>query len=199
MVAWCARIIRRGNVALLALLCAAHPSHVVAGDFIFADGFDIDLENAFFVSSDGSDANPGTRALPFQTIATGIAAAAADPIKHTVAVAGGSYGESVVLADGVSAFGHFQPAAWVRDPTVATVINGSATSGVHARTVLAANIASPTTFDGFVVYGAINGNIAGNSYAIYVANSNANLRISNNVIFTGRGGPGMAGSPGTDG
>src|SRR4029450_2571730 len=47
--------------------------------------------------------------------------------------------------------------------------------------------------------GAINGNIGGNSYAIYVSNANANLRITNNVIFAGRGGPGMAGSPGTDG
>lgn len=199
MVAWCAWLFRRGNVALLVLLCAAQSPRAVAGDFIFADGFDIDLGNAFFVSNDGSNANPGTRDLPFQTIATGIAAAAADPVKHTVAVAAGSYGESIGLADGVSLFGHFQPGTWVRDPTTLTVINGFTASGIHDRTVLATNITSPTTFDGFVIYGAINASIAGNSYAIYVVNSDANLRISGNVIFAGRGGPGMAGSPGTDG
>jgi hypothetical protein len=199
MIAWCTGTSRRCALLLLAGLWSAHARHAAAGDFVFADGFDIDLANAFFVSTDGADDNPGTRAQPFQTITAGIAAAAADPLRHTVAVAAGSYAESVTLADGVSVFGHFQPASWLRDPTTFSAISGAAFAGPHARSVSAANITAPTVFDGFLVYGAINSTPGGNSYAIYVTGASANLRISNNVIFAGRGGPGGTGSPGGDG
>ena len=187
------------HCVLVSCLCAAQAGPAAAGDFVFADGFDIDLVNAFFVSPDGFDGNPGTRAQPFLTIDTGIAAAHANPSMHTVAVAAGTYGDSVPLANGVEVFGHFQAATWVRDPTLVSAINGTVFDGPHARSVSAENITARTTLDGFVIYGPIDANPGGNSYAIYVAGANANLHITHNVIFAGRGGPGKAGSPGSDG
>ena len=59
----------------------------VAGDLVFEDGFEVDLAAAFFVSPQGLNSNPGTMALPFQTISKGVAAAAADAMNRTVIVA----------------------------------------------------------------------------------------------------------------
>ena len=186
---------------LLALLSIAiTPTRAgAAQDLILADGFDVDLTTAYFVSPDGVDTNPGTAALPFQTIGKGIAAGFADGLKKNVLVAGGTYGESVALANGVSVFGGYQAGSWVRDTSEYSIIDGIASAGIHKRTVLAANITAATTFDGFVVFGAVNGNGGGNSYGIYVTGSNANLSITNNLIFAGHGGSGADGSAGPAG
>jgi hypothetical protein len=192
--------IQRSLSVLIALLSCLGVSRAADDDdFVFADSFDVDLSAAFFVSPQGLDANPGTRSQPFQTIAKGIAVAAADPLKHTVAVASGSYAESIALANGVSVYGHFQAGSWARDPTHYSIIDGVTSDGNHDHTVIAANITSATKFDGFVVYGSVNAKVGGNSYAIYVSGSNANLQISNNFVFGGHGGPGADGSVGPNG
>jgi len=199
MVSASTSLILRCAMALIAGMCSAHSSLALASDLIFEDGFEVALGSAFFVSPQGLDTNPGTKVLPFQTINKGIATAATDPVKKTVVVAGGTYSESISLVDGVSLFGQYQTGTWTRDPANDTVINGAAAVNNHLRTVTASNIASATTLDGFVIYGAVNATAGGNSYAIYISASSANLRISNNVIYGGRGGPGAAGPPGTNG
>ena len=181
-----------------ALLTSANVA-AAASDFIYDDGFDVDLAAAYFVSPQGLDSNPGTEAAPFLTIAAGIAAAAADPTKRTVVVANGTYDESIVLADGVSVFGQFQSGTWTRDRNDYTIIDGVASVGSHDRTVSATDMASAATFDSFVVFGPSNQNTAGNSYAIYVSGSSGGLRITHNVIFGGHGGPGGAGAAGMEG
>jgi len=183
---------------LLALLCCAAPAGVQAGDFVFADGFDIDLANAYFVSTGGLDTNNGTRAAPFRTIQHGIVAAF-DAQRHTVVVAAGSYHESLVLIDGISVYGQYQDGTWARAPDNTTVIDTAFAAGPHLRTVASGPIYNPTTFDGFVVYGGINNVENGNSYALYLAGVTASLRISHNVIFAGRGGPGSLGADGAGG
>ena len=190
----------RSIAALLVTVCLLQAAAArAASDFVFGDGFDVNLAAAFFVSPAGSDANPGTMTAPFLTIAKAIDAASADAVKKNVVVAAGTYDESVVLADGVSVYGHFQAGSWARDAKSYSIIDGVSADGNHERTVFATNIASPTIFDGFVVYGAVNANVGGNSYAIYVSNSGANLQITNNIIFGGHGGPGAGGAAGPDG
>jgi hypothetical protein len=163
------------------------------------DGIDGDIARSFFVSPQGLNSNPGTQAQPFKTITHGIAAAAADPTKKTVLVAAGSYNEGVALADGVNLYGQYQSGTWARAPGNDTIIEGASSAGIHERTVVASDIAAATTFEGFVIYGPANDQLSGNSYAVYVSNSSASLRISDNVIFGGHGGPGAAGSPGPSG
>jgi hypothetical protein len=169
-------------------------------DVVYANGFDSPLvADAFFVSTQGLDTNPGTADQPFLTITKGISAAAADPLKRTVLVAEGTYSESIALADGVSVFGQYQNGSWAHDLNFYTIIDGVSSVGNHDRTVVASNITSATTLDGFVIFGSVNDKPGGNSYAIYISGSNANLHITNNFIFGGRGGPGADGSTGPDG
>jgi hypothetical protein len=186
---------------LVGALCSCTNVALAAtSDSVFADGFDSPLvADAFFVSPQGFDTNPGTANQPFQTIGKGITAAAGDALKRTVLVAAGVYSESVTLADGVNVFGQYQAGTWARDPAFYTIIDGVASTGNHDRTVIASNITSATTFDGFVVFGSSNDKAGGNSYAVYVSAANANLQITNNVIFSGHGGPGASGTAGTYG
>jgi hypothetical protein len=136
---------------------------------------------------------------PCKTIAQGIARANITN-RPRVLVANGIYAESVTLANGRSVLGAYRPDNWVRDlSSTATLISGVSSAGNHDRTVIASNITSATVFEGFAVLGSVNAKPSGNSYAIYVSGSNANLVIRSNVIFSGRGGPGQKGSDGGDG
>ncbi|WP_165371564.1 hypothetical protein [Pseudolysobacter antarcticus] len=136
---------------------------------------------------------------PFLTITHGISVANTDAVKKTVVVAEGTYGESIALADGVGVYGQYSTVNWARDLTNYTVVNGVSSMGVHDRTVVASNISGSTILDGFVIYGSVNAKVGGNSYAIYIANANANLHITHNIIFGGHGGPGVVGTSGADG
>jgi hypothetical protein len=136
---------------------------------------------------------------PCETIAQGLVRAATTA-RTKVLVADGLYGEAVTLANGRSLLGGYRADTWERHlATTSTVIQGVSSTGNHDRTVIAAGIASPTVFEGFVVRGALNNKLSGNSYAIYVSASNASLEIRNNVIQAGRGGPGAAGGAGLGG
>ncbi|HUS31329.1 MAG TPA: MopE-related protein [Kofleriaceae bacterium] len=117
-----------------------------------------------------------------------------------ILVADGTYSEGIVLLNGKQVKGGYRADTWERHvATTNTVIAGANVSGVHDRTVTAASITSATLFEGFVVRGSFNAKPSGNSYAIYISGSNANLVIRDNQIFGGRGGSGAAGSPGSNG
>lgn len=66
----------------------------------------IRTSDAVFVSTTGNDENDGARNAPLKTIAKGIALAKASG-KEKVYVGGGSYAETIQMADGVSVFGGF--------------------------------------------------------------------------------------------
>ncbi len=118
-----------------------------------------------------------------------------------VRVANGLYTASVTLVGGQQLMGGHAPDSWIQNVAASgTLIAGTTTVNGHLRTVVASNITTPNTlFDGFVVYGGLNGATSGNSYAIYVNNSTSALTISHNVVFAGRGGQGIDGDSGTDG
>jgi hypothetical protein len=187
------------RLALALLLTAFGSGSSGAGDLILVDGFDAEPGAAYFVGPEGDDGGPGSASQPFQTISKAVASAAADPLKKTVIVAGGVYGESVALANGVSLFGGYHAGSWLQVWNEYSIIAGVSSSGVHDRTVLAVNITSATTLDGFVIIGSANAKAGGNSYAVYVSGSNANLALTNNIIFAGHGGPGGAGGAGIAG
>jgi len=143
---------------------------------------------------------------PCKSIAQGLARAASLS-KPRILVANGVYPETVSIVAGRSMLGGYNPDSWLRNvATTSTYITGSNTfaSTIHDYTVLAQNITTgPTVFEGFIVVGPINSktgaNGGGNSYAIYVSGSNANLQIINNVVVAGRAGPGTGGGAGANG
>ncbi|HVV83426.1 MAG TPA: MopE-related protein, partial [Kofleriaceae bacterium] len=141
----------------------------------------------------------GAGRYPCHTIAQGLARAVATG-RSKVLVANGLYDEAVTLVDGKSLLGGYSPDDWQRDvAATGTLIAGVTSVGPHDRTVVAIGIATPTVFEGFVVYGSVNGKPGGNSYAIYVSGSTANLELRGNVVFAGRGGPGPGGGNGAGG
>ena len=165
--------------------------------------------NAIYVSeSDGSaldDATcgrptgTGTGAHPCRSITAGLSRAVAMG-RSEVRVADGRYNEAVTLVNGKNLLGGYNPQTWQRHvETTNTIIEGVSPSGNHDRTVIANGITLATVFEGFVVRGSHNTKIGGNSYAIYVSGSGANLEIRSNVIYGGTGGPGSQGVAGASG
>jgi subtilisin-like proprotein convertase family protein len=107
-----------------------------------------------------------------------------------VLVADGLYEEVVRLVAGIDVLGGHRADTWERHvDSSLTVLRGNDTA-THKSTVIASGISLATTLEGFVLYGPVNPTVGGNSYGVYVANSSANLRIVNNTIYGGAGGPG---------
>jgi hypothetical protein len=143
----------------------------------------------------------GTGNHPCHTISVGLSRAVAFA-RSEVRVADGHYTEAVTLVNGKNLLGGYAPDTWQRHvATTNTVIDGRSTAPAtnHDRTIIATGITSATVFEGFVVRGPVNTKIGGNSYAIYVSGSSANLAIRRNTIYGGVGGPGAHGSQGSSG
>lgn len=68
---------------------------------------EIRTSDAVFVAQTGNDTNDGARNAPVKTIARGIAAAQVSG-KHKVYVSGGTYSETIQMADSVSVYGGFK-------------------------------------------------------------------------------------------
>ena len=196
------------RVAACAMTCAANAFNL---DGAVADGCEFILDaTAIYVSTDDAAAaddatcglgpvGTGAGQHPCKTITHGLARAVATN-RANVLVANGTYDEAVALVSGKNLLGGYRPDNWARDvASTDTVIDAFAFFGANARTVSAVNITAATTFEGFVVYGAVDELPRGNSYAIYVSGSTSSLTIKNNTIFGGVGGPGSNGTNGADG
>ena len=149
-----------------------------------------DPARAIFVSPLGDDASTGaSRTAPMKTLAAAIARAATAGNGTDVYVVNGSYTETVNLQSGVSLYGGYQSATWLRDPEqFQTSIQGGSTM----IGVLGTNV-SNVTIDGFRISTPIDFNATGQSaYAIMLRQAQ-NITISNNRITSGAAGPGSAG------
>jgi hypothetical protein len=131
------------------------------------DGIDGDIAAAVFVSTTGSDANPGTPTEPKQTLAAAIAAAVADAEKTEVYVSSGTYSETVELADGINIYGGYDAASdWDRTATNVATIQGDTTA------VIGQSITTSTTVD--------------RTWRIRTPSSCATLRSPPGTVGTGR-------------
>ncbi len=137
------------------------PTVYLGGPEICGDGLDQNCDGdpdevsfcqglGTFVSVNGNNANPGTQALPVQTIAVGLARALTIGNGVDVYVAQGIYYETVTLVEGVSLFGGYEDVGWTRD------IKANTTSvACTAFVCLSApsTITRATVFDGFSLKG----------------------------------------------
>ncbi len=154
-----------------------------------------DATQAVFVATTGNDANAGTRAAPMATIRNAIARIVSAGTAADLYVAAGLYSSNVTItvAAGVSIYGGFDPADWVRKPTSVTHIQVTVSPAMLAQNITVPTELSQLTieggdavFSGFTVYG------------IKVVNSTA-LRIVGNVITAGNGAAGFNGGTGITG
>jgi hypothetical protein len=126
----------------------------------------------------GSDTNPGTQAMPVETIGQGIANAMTIGGGVDVFVATGTYPEDITMTEGISLHGGYEAAGWTRSPAanVAT-IQAQTAAGV----AFPHGITNATSLDGFTVVGR---NGVASSAAITLADNCAPV-IENNVIRAG--------------
>jgi len=174
-----------------------------------ADGceFTIDPSGIYVDPSDPAAADDGTAGLgpsgtgvgnhPCLTITYGLTRATSTG-RSNVYVANATYAEPLTLVNGKSLFGGYRSGTWQRQlSATTTILRGESSSGVHRRAVVGSGIVSPTTVEGFVIFGPNVTGIGGNSYAFYLS-SCGGLVLRSNVIIGGVGGPGGDGPAGVN-
>jgi hypothetical protein len=166
------------------------------------DGVDGDVDAAVFVSKEGDDLATGAIDDPVRSVAAAIALAAAQG-KRDVYVATGLYEESVHLVADVHVYGGYGADFRVREPRVyETTLFGGAPDGEADApgTVNAVDLgAAAATLDGFTVFGLSGFGPGESSVAVYVRDSGAGVRLSDNRIVAGNGTAGARGADGGDG
>jgi hypothetical protein len=141
------------------------PLNSPSGNEICGDGADNDCDQVpdegctagigtFVSSMTGTPSNPGTQALPVDTIGQGIANAVTIGGPQTVIVAEGTYDEKVTLVEGVDLLGGHEcnttSCTWARDPAthVSTIANTD-----HEGVLAGSGITLATVIDGFHIVG----------------------------------------------
>ncbi len=151
-------------------------------------------DGAIYVQSPSNggvdDINCGVVQAPCATITYALERAQLDN-KPRVRVAEGSFRETVELVSGIDLLGGHQRVNWERNSDLyASVIFSADSDDTHKAAVKALNITEPTVLDGF----SINAEpvlFEGNSYGIYIVDSDNDLTISNNRILAANGGLGQ--------
>ena len=157
------------------------------------DGIDGELGNAVFVAppaAGGSDAYPGTRALPKATIAAGIAAAVVGG-QRDVLVAVGSYVGTVAAAANKGVYGGYQAGTWSRSAANSVTVSG-------ANPPLVIDNASGATVQLMSFLGTSAAGSEMSAYGAVVRNS-ASVLLQGLMVKAGDGAPGQSGGDGAGG
>lgn len=154
------------------------------------DGIDGDAASAVFVSLGGNDAATGSAANPFRTVGKAVSVAGA--AGKDVYVAGGTYAESVALADEVGIYGGYTPGSWMRSESEPTTIQGAPAALAEGDTgVVLQSLTLRGTRDG-----------AGNSYgmrAVPGGGHASQVALERVDLTASDAGPGAGGSAGASG
>jgi len=139
---------------------------------------------------------------PCMTIKYGLEVRARDgfqPDKRRVIVANGRYTQTISLVEGIDLLGGYRADTWERNASSSLTIIQGDSSGAYTRSVSAQNISEATEFSGFVVEGQANFTGGGTTYALYITNCTAALKIIDNRIIGGIASSGLDGAHGTSG
>lgn len=154
-----------------------------------------DKARAIFVSPLGNDLNSGTRASPVRTIVRGLGLATVAGGGTDVYVGNGSYEETIGLQTGVSIYGGYQSATWLRDPMEFPVF---LTGGQNMITVIGLN-ASNVIIDGMHIRTPHEATATGLSVHTVFLNQTQNITITNSEITAGNALAGSGGQFGFNG
>ncbi len=161
------------------------------------DGIDGTITSAIFVAPGGNDANPGTKALPKQTLIAGVTAAAAQG--KDVYVSGGTYTGSLTLANGVSIYGGYDVNAnWARSGTPVVIVRETSPSGGNLIAAAGLNLTSPTVLDRLTIQAATTTSPGVSVYGLWCSNC-VGLTVKNSSVEAGSAGNGSAGATGATG
>ena len=154
-----------------------------------------DKARAIFVSKLGDDLNSGTRASPVKTIVRALGLATAAGGGTDVYVSNGLYEETIGLQTGVSIYGGYQSATWLRNPMQFPV---TLTGGQNMITVLGLNV-SNVIIDGMHIRTPHEATATGLSVHTIFLNQTQNITITNSEIIAGNALGGSGGQFGPNG
>jgi hypothetical protein len=168
------------------------------------DGIDGNVDKGVFVDVDGGDDADnfqGHMTTPFKTINAALDFASTQTDRKDLYVSTGVYQEQVNLVDGINLFGGYNAKlGWSRSiATNTTTIRWTGQELDTVRSVVARNITSDTSFDGFYVRTGPATQVGASSYGMTVFHCSDALKIVNNVIEPDRGADGKLGPTGTAG
>ncbi|MEC7523931.1 MAG: hypothetical protein VYE22_28880, partial [Myxococcota bacterium] len=164
------------------------PPPVIGGD-ADCDGLADDDEQFVYVTTSGSDTNPGTLARPMRTLNGGLARGRTEG--KSVLVARGIYEGPLDVVGGVSIFGGYSPDFRDRDLELFQVVVERTTPGLPAITCR--DVTTPTAVEGFTVIGGDATGAGEGSTALYLDGCTDAVAFSNLQIFAGRGSHGQNG------
>ncbi|MEM9067397.1 MAG: hypothetical protein AAGE52_02795 [Myxococcota bacterium] len=171
------------------------PPPAVGGDSD-CDGVPDETNDFVYVTTTGSDRNPGTLEQPMRTVQAAIERA--DRENKAVLVSRGVYDGGVDLVEGVSVFGGYRPDFRDRDLALFPVILENRAGGLGAPVVTCRNIDDATQMDGFVVQGTDASVPGQGSTTIYADGCGPEVRFSNVEVRAARGADGVRGESSSD-
>ncbi|MDB4988208.1 MAG: hypothetical protein JWN04_3386 [Myxococcaceae bacterium] len=170
------------------------------------DGADGVVLSSFYVATDGDDSYAGSPTRPLRTIGAAIQRASASrstpfPRPH-VFVAGGTYTETLQLADGVLVHGGYRRDFRALDPAAFLVeVRAPASSAAPGGAVLLASGvgATATLVEGMTLRGLDASSAGAATLGAYLEHPLASLALRNLIILAGVPGEGTTGSDGPAG
>jgi hypothetical protein len=126
------------------------------------DTIEVTVLDAIYVSEAADDSGFGTKENPMPSISSAINFGVSMGANVNILVSAGIYREYLVMAEGISIYGGYDPVDWSRDiNTNITTIHslGPVEMSIDDKCVIwvSGGITSETTIDGFLISGAKNG------------------------------------------
>jgi hypothetical protein len=166
------------------------PPPIIGGD-ADCDGIPDDTNDFVYVTTAGSDTNPGTLARPMRTI--NAASALARTERKDVLVARGVYEGPVNVVGGVSIYGGYAPDFSDRDLTLFPVLLERTTGEPGQPALVCTNITAATEIEGFVIAGSDAVREGEGSTAVTLDGCGPAVVLRAIEVIAGRGADGVRG------
>jgi len=164
------------------------PPPAVGGD-ADCDGVSDDTDDFIYVTTAGSDTNPGTLARPMRTLNASLARGRAE--RKSVLVSRGIYEGPLDVLAGVSIFGGYSPDFRDRDLELFPVVIERTVPGLPSLTCT--GVRTATTIDGFTVMGGDAVGAGEGSTALFFDGCGAEVQVRSFTVQAGRGSDGANG------
>ncbi len=164
------------------------PPPAIGGD-ANCDGVDDDTDDFIYVTTAGSDTNPGTLVRPMRTLNAALARGRAQ--RKSVLVSQGIYQGPLEVLGGVSIFGGYSPDFRDRDLELFSVVIERATPGMPSLSC--SDVRTPTAIDGFTILGGDAVGAGEGSTAVYLDGCGPEVQIRALTVQAGRGSDGSNG------
>jgi len=170
------------------------PPPVVGGD-ADCDGVPDDTTDFIYVSTTGSDTNPGSLARPMRTLQAALARGRSEG--KSVLVATGAYAGFDVVA-GVSIFGGYSPDFTDRDLDLYPVVLENLTARPGSPALRCRAIRTATRIEGFSVFGTDATGVSEGSTAVFSDGCDAAVSFAELLVLAGRAADGGRGDSSSD-